>query len=140
MLIQLNRLSYGDEMYAKPPLYGLYEVDNYVIGNDTLQPLVTDKYRWRYMAIDWKERAYIQTMNGEGLYCKCNIDTVAKKITLKKDSLNYSFLYKAAGNQLQLDGNNQHKKLLIDMHRKDVTDFRLVKTGFNWVNEYPNNR
>ncbi|MCU0354600.1 MAG: hypothetical protein MUD08_12825 [Cytophagales bacterium] len=43
-------------------------------------------------------------------------------------------------NHLLLTGKWKNDSISVRFRKKDVKEFPLVSTGFNWINEYPNNR
>lgn len=128
----------------KPPLYGLYETKHFEVNGDTIQPLMTDSTRWRYLAIDWKNRAMIQTMTGKKIYYDFKPDTTTnwvhlnvRRDTVFLDSLAFSYPDSA---QLLLEGIHKNDTLKILMQSKKKEDFLLINRGFRWVNETPFNR
>src|SRR5690606_2599072 len=46
-----KRTQYGDAT-PKPAMYGIYEVKDFIINNDTLSPTLTDTLRWRNLVFE----------------------------------------------------------------------------------------
>ncbi|WP_133176719.1 hypothetical protein [Terrimonas sp.] len=134
---------YGDTA-PKPKLYGLYNVDTFVINNDTLPPLITDTIRWKEFLIEWEGFARLQDMTDRTSMFTIIQDTISKKIDFipKADTaLKYTLYYDTPGsNKLNFKGMIQKDSVSIFMTRKDTKDFLLMNRGFNWINEYPFNR
>ncbi|TKC10838.1 hypothetical protein FA048_11760 [Pedobacter polaris] len=134
---------YGDAA-PKPSLYGIYDVKTFNLKGQLLPPLTTDSLRWKRMIISYPGYARITKMNNSTFWIKLKVDTNAKTLNFTSTSdsthqymLNYAKLGK---DQLVLKGLMNKDSVNIQFKQFDHTKFNLVKTGFNWVNEYPNNR
>lgn len=142
--LQESRKLYGDQA-PKPKLYGLYNVDLFVVNNDTLPPLTTDSLRWRQLVIEWDGYAKVRHMadNSSSFYTKMD-STASQKIdfTLRKDStIKYSFDYaEPDSNTFTMSGVSQGDTFSIFMTRKGLDNYRLMNRGFHWISEYPYNR
>lgn len=131
---------YGD-LVPRPPLYGAYQVDEFVVNGDTLPPLTTDDKRWKYLLVDrWKGYAMVQHMSGRMARYHFSADTSAQTISMNfqnseiTNNLSYTIL---ESGQLHLQGEVAQEKLDIKLKKKE---FLLVNRGFHWVNERPYNR
>jgi hypothetical protein len=141
-----NRELYGDAA-PKPPMYGIYEVEDFVLSNDTIPPLLTDTIRWRYLVID-KFGANIFKMKTSGFddldYYIAKTDTLKTEISLLKysDSTKVSTLRyrKSKDGKYLFEGTFNNNSMKINTIRKDEKDFLLMNRGFHWVTEYPYNR
>jgi hypothetical protein len=134
---------YGEDA-PKPRLYGLYIVDTFIAGKDTLPPLTTDTVRWSRLLIEYKEYANVRYMNDSSAIFLTMLDTAAQRIdfTLMDNAqVKYSFRYKVSGSDsLYLNGTLQNDSVTVLLKKKSIKDFRLMNRGFNWINEYPYNR
>lgn len=136
---------YGN-LRPKPPLYGLYNVRHFILGADTIPPLLTDKNRWRQMTIERPGFLTIKYTGDSVSYCLSTIDTLRKTIQLTfhtDTSTNYNFMYQALkNNELILRGAIRQDSLQVVFDRYTDIDkeFLLTRRGFNWINEYPYNR
>lgn len=139
-----ERLKQWGDQAPKPPLYGLYEVNQFVMNNDTLPPLTTDTIRWQRMIVQWPGRTIIQLMDDKFHYYNFEPDTIAKTMSIYQgqDTLNKQlFEYEWKTEELlSMRGIWQKDSVLIDMRLRKATDFLLVNRGFNWINERPFNR
>lgn len=128
----------------KPFLYGIWEASYFIKNKDTLPPLITDQYRWRYLVLDFEERASVKVMNDTKLSFNFIVDSITKEIKIyKRDSVigDFNFRYKYPNeNFLQLDGIINNDTLQIILSRKDLNDFNLKSRKFHWINESPYNR
>ena len=128
----------------KPLLYGIWEATHFVKNGDTLQPLITDKYRWRYLIVDLKDKATVKTMDDVKHQYKFITDSTSQKIIIHKKNSeleNYNFNYKNPNSKiLQLDGIIESDTLHIMFSRKEHEKFNLNSRGFNWIIERPYNK
>ncbi len=134
---------WGDKR-TKPHLYGIWETAYFIKNNDTLPPLVTDFDRWRYLIIDYKDRATVKTMTDDIRAYNFIIDSTKQKISVFKrdsDTLNNNFNYKYPNKHfLELEGIIEDDTLHIIFNKVDHEQFLLNSRGFNWINERPFNR
>ncbi len=134
---------YGNNA-PKPQLYGLYNVDVFVINNDTLPPIETSSIRWKQLIIDRVNYASCQFMIDSTIRFNTTLDTLAKRIDfshISENYLQYSFYYNIPSSEkLNFKGIRGRDSVSIYMTRKNLSDFRLMNRGFNWINEYPFNR
>ena len=128
---------------VKPILYGIWEVSNFIKNGDTLPPLTTDDYRWRYLIVDFKDKATIKTMDEEKHQYTFIADSTSHKIKMHKkefESKDYNFNYKNLSSELlQLTGIIESDTLQIEFSKIDHEKFNLYSRGFNWIIERPYN-
>lgn len=135
-----NQFKFGRKM-TLPPLYGIYETESFIINNDTLHPVLTDKIMWKRLIID-KFNSGIFNMQDEILYATIKVDTVKKVFEIKpfKGHPNYNLNYTMSERKLFLKGMRGRDSVQITLNIKDKNSFYLMNRGFHWINEYPNNR
>jgi hypothetical protein len=128
----------------KPPLYGIWNVDQMQIGDEPRPPLVTDDRRWRRVILDRPGRAVFQKMDDSLVVCAAKIDQEGKTIELTKtDDKNWkatlSFA-RPAPDRLTLNGAMDGNQLAMDLRLMDREQFLVLNRGFHWVQERPFNR
>lgn len=135
-----SRQSYGAEA-PLPPLYGIYEVQDFIVNNDTLPPLLTDPVRWNKLVID-KYQGGVVKMNDEIEYLKPEVDSLESRLSLVpyNGEGSYELDYTVQESNLTLTSNKGEKEIIIKLTRKDEKVFPLMNRKFNWINEYPYNR
>ncbi len=143
ILSYLGNLNISDVNH-RPALYGIWETQLFIKNSDTIPPLVTDNYRWRYLLVERNKRAIVKTMTNQIERYEFDTDTVKKKISVfdlnkADDSLNVSYNL-ITNNQLELSGMIDGDSLYISFKKKDLEDFTLLSRGFRWINERPYNR
>jgi uncharacterized membrane protein YphA (DoxX/SURF4 family) len=135
--------TYGDAA-PKAPLYGIYDVKTFNLKGQLLPPLTTDSTRWKRMIIGYPGYARITKMNDSIFWVKLKVDTSLKTLNFTsnedpedKFTLKY---FKKGKDQMTIKGLMGKDSIAIEFKQFDHTQFNLVKTGFHWINEYPNNR
>lgn len=138
-----GRQEYGD-LAPRPPLYGIYDVQTYVLNGDTVPPLTTDTTRWKRLIVDYTRSARVYHMNDSTQHYTFEVDTARQAIAMyQSDSSDHplSLSYeRPTANQLVFRGTLGSDTLLVTMQQYDVNNFLLVRRGFHWINEYPFNR
>ena len=139
-----DRMAEWGDKRKKPPLYGLYETDIFVINGDSLIALIDDEQRWHYLMIEHKGRASIKKMNGQTNYYAFEIDTsqMEMRFNTYADTANkYTFTYeKPDSSTMTISGIMLEDTIYAKFHIKPLEEFLLVNRGFHWINEYPFNR
>lgn len=138
---------YGDAA-PKPPMYGIYEVEEFILNNDTIAPMANDTVRWRYLVVEKGDYANVFNMKSNHYddlqYFIPKTDTIKKELQLLNynDSTEVAKLryYKTEGEHYIFKGIYNGDSLKLRTLRKDENDFPLTSSKFKWVNEYPYNR
>ncbi|MCW3077964.1 MAG: hypothetical protein JWO32_2573 [Bacteroidetes bacterium] len=128
---------YG-EAAPKPPLYGIYKTNQFILNNDTL-PLYTDSSAWKTITFNDPGFITIQKFNDKRYGAEVMIDTLLKNMQIKfmHDSLHlYNFNYSQLNDSIYKFAGVSNKDTLEILCKKlNRTNFRLYKTGFNWIHE-----
>lgn len=125
---------------TKPPLYGVWEVTNYIKNGDTIPPLTTDKIRWRYLVIDKNNMTTVKTMDDQIHPYTFETDSTNHKAKIYGGGIKsktFNFDYNLSDDILNLKGVLYYDSLDIQLKRKKML---LNTRGFNWINERPYNR
>jgi hypothetical protein len=141
VLIINENAEYGDE--AKPALYGIYAVQEFIRNNDTIPPLTTDSTRWDKLLIEYEGSAVLYTMTGQKKFVALETDTALKILTMysyNDTAHKYTLSYTFADSTLMVNGLWKQDTVSIRMHLYDEKKLLLVNRGFHWINEYPFNR
>lgn len=127
----------------KPTLYGVYNVDRFVLNKDTIPPLLTKEHRWRQLIIPAETAGRVRYMNDSLDRFTIKVDTALKTLSLrlrsdtsKKSFFSYQFM---APEQFQLIGtiNGDSASVFFKTRKDDAKNFRLTKRGIHWVTESP---
>lgn len=139
----LGQLNISD-INHRPKFYGIWETKTFVRNNDTIPPLLTDSFRWRYLLIEKKGNAVVKTMTDKLVNHTFITDTIKNKISIYnqygiKDSLNFQYSIENS-KDLKLFGTLENDSLVITLTKKDLNRFPLKSRGFHWINERPYNK
>ncbi|HEY6332376.1 MAG TPA: hypothetical protein VI756_23830 [Blastocatellia bacterium] len=130
---------------GRPPLYGLWSVDEYSVDGQVRPPLLDDDSRWRRVIFDAFPGSFaVQLPSGARQRFRAQVDTDKKTLKLvKREDPNSTndFSFEEPGPGLMtLKGTLDGHQILAKLRRMDEGDFQLTNRGFHWINEVPFNR
>ena len=136
---------YSRTLAVKPPLYGIWEVDSFTRGQQSIPPVVGDSVRWRRMVVSYPGVLTIRLLNDSLRGYRVALDSVKGTLllTARRDSSKSAFRYSRTGifnDQLALHGVIKGDSIHVHLHRLDESRFLLVNRGYHWINEFPLNR
>lgn len=127
----------------KPPLYGIWVVDEFSLDGQERPPLTTDAARWQRVIFQFPKSVTIQPMTGPNQTYTLAVNEEAKTLTLgKRDDPNWKAVlsYKdSGGGRLTLEGEFEGHSAYAATTRFDESKFLLRSRGFNWIQERPFN-
>jgi len=127
-----------DQLKSKSELYGIWESQLFIKNKDSLAPLLTDAYQWRYFIVNYKKKAVVKKMNEAIDRYSFDLDEAQKEVVFRResDTLPHHFSYLFVNpDHLELRGVLDGDSLSIQFKRKPESDFRLINREFHWVNE-----
>ena len=126
-----------EQLRSSSKLRGIWKAEVFVKQQDTIAPLLTDDYRWKYFIIDQKGKAMVKKMNDRIDKYNFEENSDTKEIIFKddKNSLSQKFTYQVSNGQLKLQGDLNNNKLSIELKKIPESEFRLLNRKFHWVNE-----
>jgi hypothetical protein len=137
------RTTYGDAS-PKPPLYGLYDTQEFVRNGSVHPPLLTDTLRWRRASFTRRGFLTIRLMNDSLRFFRVRVDTMAHTalLLLPSDSTQRMTLFYQVPDpdRLVLTGEFGGDSIRATFTRRDESDFLLFNRGFHWIQEFPFNR
>jgi hypothetical protein len=138
-----DSVAYGD-LASRPPLYGIWNVEEFVADGEVRPPLVTDATRWRRLIFDYPGVVWIQGMNDARQYHSAQIDPERKTLTLgNRDHSSASGVLSYRRDEpgrLTVEGRFDGRRIRVRLRRLNEAEFQLVSRGFHWINEVPFNR
>jgi hypothetical protein len=148
-----GRKTYGD-LAPRPPLYGLWAVEEFEDDGKVRPPLTTDAARWRHVILTkagptGNRFGLVETMTGVKSYYGVEVDPEQNTITLsrrggppdsQRPALKFDFTYQEPEpDLLVIEGTLDNRRLRARLRHVDESEFLLVNRGFHWINELPYN-
>lgn len=125
--------NFNDDLAARPPLHGAYEVKLFVKNSDTLLPLTTDRFRWRRMFVHRRGYLITQGMDDEMTSYELFVDTNRRKLMIKNGNAHAFLDYVEGRNSLQVDGNFFGDTLKMEMQKINLGKLPLQEDEFQWM-------
>jgi hypothetical protein len=135
------RSSYGEQ--NRPPLYGIWEVEEFETDGKVRPALVTDAQRWRRVIFDYPGRIAIHLMSDSRRRYALKLDSEKHTLNLSQDDPKWqaAFSYRQPEpDLLVLEGSADGLKIRARLRLAHERQFLLKDRGFHWINEYPFNR
>lgn len=135
---------YGNEAAARSPLYGMWNVEELVVGGEVRPPLITDETRWRRMFFTAPGRCAIQLMSDSRERYNLELDEAKRTLVLTKrtdpdwkTTLVYSL---PQPDILLVEGPFDGQEVRAQLRRTEPPEFPLLTRGFHLINDRPLNR
>jgi uncharacterized membrane protein YphA (DoxX/SURF4 family) len=135
---------FGPGRAPKPPVYGAFEVEEFIRNGRPTPPLLTDAGRWRRLTVLYPQVLSVRWMD-DSLHRYWTQYVPAKHSVafasfadrkLKQGTFTYTFPDK---DHVVLQGTLLDDALIIKLRKLDPSKFLLVSRGFHWVSEMPFN-
>lgn len=125
----------------RPPIYGLYEVEQFTRNGREIPPLVTDGTRWRNVIAEFPAFVTVKMMNDSLHAYKALYDATKNSVTLSAPNERYSLHYaRPDAGHLTIEGSLDGAPVAMRLRKIDASSFLLMSRGFHWINEVPLNR
>ncbi|HJT52216.1 MAG TPA: hypothetical protein VJ848_00090 [Candidatus Angelobacter sp.] len=134
---------YGD-LATRPPLYGIYSVEEFSVDGQPRPPLFTDETRWHRVTFDLFNSITIAPAEGKAQRFRGKLDEKGGTLELTKPDdqkwkANFTLDHHTPGIIL-LSGETDGKKILAKLKKIELNSFLLNNRGFHWISEFPFNR
>lgn len=130
--------------FPKSPLYGAWEVEEFVLDGKTLPAVSMEVTRWRRVVFDWQMYLAVQTMDDVRERYRSELDLGKGTLRLSPwGQMGQPSLFtvrQPSPDRLDLEGTLEGHAIKARLRRTDLAPFRLTNRGFHWINEYPFNR
>jgi len=131
--------AFGDGR-VKSPLYGIWNVDQFVIDGQLHPPLLTDNSRWRRLIFDFPTSVNSQGVDDSFTGYSASINAKDKTIALSKaDDKNWKAQFtfeQPAENELILDGQMDNHTMHMQLQLTDLRKYSLINHRFHWIAEH----
>lgn len=128
----------------KPPLYGYYQVEEFVRDGQTVPLLVTDSKLWKKIIVNEYSMIAVRFMDDSSDRMMSEFDPQNHTVTVNPrwDVENkYTLSYiEPDKDHVVLEGKLGQEQLKVTLKRLPIDSFPLSARGFHWINEVPNNR
>jgi hypothetical protein len=128
---------YGD-WAPRPPLYGIWDVEEFQLDGKPHPPLLSDRTRWRRIIFPEAESCVVQLMDDSVRRCSLQMDTNGKSFTITRTGdpvLKGAFACQdqSSGNLLLTGTFNGHP-LAAKAYRVDISRWPIMRR-LHWVHE-----
>jgi uncharacterized membrane protein YphA (DoxX/SURF4 family) len=126
----------------RPPLYGLYEVEEFRVDGVVHPPLVTDAERWRYVMIENAGKLSVRRMDESLTEYGMAYDAGSHEMHLamsgpvpESGGVTIFKVTELGQGLLQIEGNWGNVPMSLKLKAIDRNSFTLVSRGFHWISE-----
>lgn len=124
---------------SRPPFFGIWNVEEFLLGGKVLPPLETDGTRWQRAVFQFPREIGIQSMNGSWMGYWLRADMARKTFAIgKHDDPKGEFQFVFAdpdSRSLTLAGTDGRNEIRVKLRRVDEKQFALLARGFHWIDE-----
>jgi uncharacterized membrane protein YphA (DoxX/SURF4 family) len=154
-LLFLGFLLYGNSMQGlhflktygpgakKPPIYGIYEVEEFIRDGRTVPPLLTEASRWRRLTSRYSLGMAVRTMDDAVRRYRLEF-APGRRVAFfggEPEAKQGAFAWSAPDkDHVVLEGLMLKDALTVKLRRVDETKLLLLSRGFHWISEFPLNR
>jgi uncharacterized membrane protein YphA (DoxX/SURF4 family) len=116
---------------AKPPLYGIWQVEEFVRNGQVAPPLTSDSDRWKVAIFDGygsQNFGYVKLMNDSMQYYEQTYNEPSGTVTISANGSKTVLSYARSGPEiLTLQGMLRNEAVIIKLKRIDESQFRFVR-------------
>jgi hypothetical protein len=135
-----TRRTTGD-LRPRPPLYGAWFVEEFVLAGETRPPLTTDAERWQWLIVEDARWVSVRFMDRTRVTYPQTHDPDARTLNLTRfddPSWKADLACEQPGpDVLILEGRLAGKPIRVRCRRAEESRFLLINRGFHWINERP---
>jgi hypothetical protein len=123
----------------QPPLYGLYEVEDFSVAGVVHPPLATDAARWHFVILESAGRLGVRRMDDSLVDYGMDYNAGSREMYVtmpgETKSTNTLKITEAGSGLLQLDGSWAGEPMRLTLKPIDRNSFTLVSRSFHWISE-----
>jgi uncharacterized membrane protein YphA (DoxX/SURF4 family) len=128
----------------RPPLYGIWTVEEFSTDGEARPPLTNDAARWQRVIFQRARSLTVQPMTGPNQTFSLDLNQESRTLSLgKADDPNWkaTLTYgEPEAGRMTIEGEADGHKIRASLSRFDESKFLLGSRGFSWVQERPFNR
>lgn len=136
LALYFEEKNFNDDKFPRTYLHGAYTVVDFVRNNDTLQPLLTDGFRWKRIFVHRRGYLITQLMNDDMKDYELAIDSAKKEFLFQsnEDSIVHSLAYKIdADSLIMLKGKFYDDSIHLKLKKINLQNLPLLKNEFSWT-------
>ena len=122
---------------AKPPLYGIYDVDDFISEGVSEVPAIPDASRWREVAFEPNGSSsgmMIGFIDDSFHYYRTEYDPTDKLVTVRTGEGGSTLSYSQPDiGVVRLEGSFVGQKVRVTLHRVDESKLPLFERKFRWI-------
>jgi len=126
-------------MSSRPPFYGIWNVEEFVLSGKKLPPLATEGTRWQRVVFQFPKEVGIQSMNGSwmGYWLRANTAKHTFAMGKANDSKKeFEFAFSNPDSwSLTLEGGDATNEIRVKLRRVDEKQFAVLARGLHWIDE-----
>ncbi|MEM7248416.1 MAG: hypothetical protein AAF533_23990 [Acidobacteriota bacterium] len=122
------------------PLYGIHEVESFLLDGEEVPPLLTDQRRWDSLIVEWPGGGMTRKLDGGIEFFRLELADDALTLSTQGESYPLALARPEPGLMVLTGPWRDGQELEVRLREKDLNDFELVGRGFHWVSERPYNR
>ena len=132
---------YFSHMQKEQSINGSYEVETFVVNNDTLPPTQGNTRRWKEMTITG-QKIELRNMDGAAISWHFLGSVGYRRMIIHSPDLstNGHFTFISDSSRITIEGLLHTDTLKVVAKKRAGSETLLVSRGFHWMNEYPFNR
>jgi hypothetical protein len=120
-----------------PPLFGAYNVDEFIVDGQARPAVFTDADRWRRVTFERYDLMAIFPGDGPVQRYKVKLDPSKGSVELRKitgGSWDAAFTFQQPSpTQVTLSGEMDGRKIQVNLHRVELKSLPLYENGFHWI-------
>jgi len=137
-IISATTVAMRREWFARPPLYGIYQVEEFSRNGQPALPLATDSTQWKTMVVQFPESISLKYMDDRWQHHRAAYDPKKGELTLFTGKVsNVLSCQQPDPEHLVLQGPFLNEDLAVRFRRLDEAQFPLMKSRFRWINGFP---
>jgi hypothetical protein len=128
--------NFNDDLAQRPELHGAYDINQFVLNGDSLEPRSSEKERWKRFFVHRRGYFIVQDMQDKMKDYKLKINdsnTILEITDPQNTNLNYRLQIHRNGDSIRLQGNFLGKDIYLEALRIDLKKLPISRDNFHWM-------
>ena len=128
--------NFNDDLAQRPELHGAYDINQFVLNGDSLEPRSSEKERWKRFFVHRRGYFIVQDMQDKMKDYKLKINdsnTILEITDPQNTNLNYRLHIHRNGDSVRLQGNFLGKDIYLEALRIDLKKLPISRDNFHWM-------